>query len=44
MSFIEDNYFEEKNIEFAQKILERKENDFIINTYIELIEMLIKYI
>ena len=35
MSFIEDNYFEEKNIEFAQKILERKENDFIINTKYE---------
>ena len=33
MSFIEDNYFEEKNIEFAQKILELKENDFINTKY-----------
>ena len=35
MSFIEDNFFDEKNIEFAQKILEQKENDFIIKTKYE---------
>ena len=35
MSFIEDNFFDEKNIELAQKILEQKENDFIIKTKYE---------
>jgi len=35
MSFIEDNFFDEKNNEFAQKILEQKENDFIIKTKYE---------
>ena len=32
MSFIVDNYFDEKNVEFAQKYLEKIENDYILNT------------
>jgi len=35
MSFIEENIFDEKNIEFAQKVLEKNENDFILNTKYE---------
>ena len=32
MSFIEENVFDEKNVEFAQKHLEEIENDYILNT------------
>ena len=32
MSFIEENIFDEKNVEFAQKHLEEIENDYILNT------------
>ena len=35
MSFIEENSLDEKYIEFAQNFLEKKENDFIINTKYE---------
>ena len=35
MSFIEDNSFDQKNIEFAQTFIEQKENEFIINTKYE---------
>ena len=35
MTLIEENSFDEKNIEFAQKLLEKKENDYIINTKYE---------
>ena len=35
MSFIEENLFDKKNIEFAQKVLEKIENDFILNTKYE---------
>ena len=35
MSFIEENLFDEKNVEFAQKVLEKNENDFILNTKYE---------
>jgi len=32
MSFIEDNSFDEKNIEFAQKFIEKKEKELFLNT------------
>ena len=32
MSFIEENPLNEKKILFAQKVLEKNENDFIIST------------
>ena len=35
MSFIEDEQFDEINVEFAKKILEKKENEYIINTKYE---------
>ena len=35
MSFIEENLFDKRNIEFAQKVLEKNENDFILNTKYE---------
>ena len=35
MSFIEENEMDAKYIEFAQKVLEKIENDYIVNTKYE---------